>query len=253
MRFVQLYKFTNSESGNIFSGGESSICAYYALLFIFIVCVSVYASFCEVQNPFSAAPSKPLQLCSFAAGISMFYDFVRQCLNCYYYVQNEYLEYVYLFFIALNALFALVSAFYFFTMAASFNTPSYNFALLGVLHTAPFLWAFSRLFYCLSIIVNPIYSQENVLSFILIALLTLFFMLYLLLVDSKNAKPKPTLTAVLGFIYSFIAVSISLPRLILYFFYTELYNAYYSAVTYFVTGVFVFAFSSSILISNRKV
>ncbi len=252
VRFVQLYRLTDGTSGRITIGHTTSIIVLYVFVLVFIVSICCLTAFSECRNPFYSTRFKALPFISILTAVAFFYDFVKQCLSCYQEItNNDGLQTVYIVFIGINAVFALFSSFYFFTISVSLNNPNYNFKTLGFVHLAPFLWAFSRLIFCFSLIVYPVYSVEDILSFALIIVFTLFFLRFAMLTDLKKEKSQHT--ARLGLVGSFLALIISLPRIIIFFFDTDMSSTYYSSLVYFVIGVFILSFSLNIMYTDRKV
>ncbi len=250
--FFILYNLTDYNSGKVYYGNETGILILYLLIAIFVASTILLVYRLPLKNPFNNSVWRGHIVTSFLAGLALLYDFVRQSIHFYELcVEKEYTEYIYIVIIGLHALFALAAAFYFIMMALAFNTSNYKFNLLGILHITPFLWTFTRLLYCLSFMVSPLYSVDSILNIFLAIVMTLFFLQYIF-VANMETKHLMRITC-LGFICSFFAFLITIPRFILYFLNIELYDINLSTFTYFFIGIFILVFSINIISSDRQV
>ncbi len=250
--FFILYNFTDYTSGKVYYGNEKGILILYLLIAIFVASIILLVYKLPSKNPFKNSTWIGHTLTSVLAGIALLYDFVRQCIHFYELcVQDDYTEYIYMIIAGLHAFFALAASFYFIMMALAFNTSNYKSNLLWTLHLTPFLWSFTRLLYCLSVMVSPLYSVDSILNIFLTIVMTLFFLQYFFVANMETIHLMRI--SCLGFICSFFAFLITIPRFILYFLNVELYDINLSTFTYLCIGIFILVFSLNIILSDRQV
>lgn len=214
----------------------------YALVFLETVLCALYSALKkDMAKTFDFENSKrSMFLPSVLLALSFFFDFIHQGYNCYDYVCSvSFVEYTYLIPLGASGLFALVSCFYYITVAMTTKNLNYDFRNFTLLHFAPVIWAFSKLFGIMIKIVDIRENIELCCEFILLCMALYFIFSMISAVDKKDAPASR------GFIFSslmltFMSFLIGVPRIVMLVLGKgELINSVtFSSVTYVMLGVF---------------
>lgn len=222
-------------------GGNTSY-IIYALIFLGAVLCILYsllkkdmAKIFDLENGKSS-----VFLSSVLLALTFFFDFVHQGYNCFEYVQSvSFVEYAYLIPLGASGLFALVSCFYFLTLAMTAKNLNYDFRNFTLLHFAPVVWAFLKLFGIMIKIVDIRENMELCCEFILLCTALYFMFSMISAVDKKEAP------ATKGFVFSalmlmFMAFLVGIPRLIMLVLGKGglISSVTFSSATYIMYGVF---------------
>lgn len=252
LRLAQFFFYTDLKTGCIISSAKNTIAVFYAICFLIIIlCGIISFKAFTASNPFGRLKSGKIKLICYLTGISFFYDFVHQCLNCYNYIdagsdiQPNYI--IPLIFIALTA---LLSTYYFYALGESLCSDRFDLQQIKYLHLAPAAWVFFRLLICIVTYADSLYAVEVIFQY---AVLVFGIIFYILIIESIiNSKFNFRLLAFFGLVYSIFSIIIAVPRIIAQLFLSELCNVTFSAVTYFFTGLFALVLSVNILKERQK-
>lgn len=252
LRTVQLLRFTDSSSGSIIKGAENTIFMFYALcaasLILIAFLLSKKSGGCE--NPLSKK-NRALCAAGAAAGLSMFYDFVHQCINCYEYIsKTSYAEMNYFIPLCVSGAAALACAFYYIIIGISFNTDKYDFKQFRFFHTMPIVWALSGLLVGITRFIDKLYAEEIILQYAVLISGIIFYIAFISCIDENGSALR--FTGCAGLAYAVLAFSISLPRMAVFAFGYDVSPVVFSSVTYFFSGAFALVFSLNIFKSQKK-
>lgn len=251
VRCVQVFLFTDYETGFIIKGAEPSMLAFFLLLAL-SVAFSAFVFFQKDlrRNPIEQESSRSLFICGILCGVFMFYDFVHQCINCYTYAsKTTYLSMNYFIPMLLLGVFALLSSVYFVILAISFKTKQYDFKQLRLFHIVPFLWSLFGLFVSLTNYNDKLYAEETFLKYAVLIFALLFFFSFMGVVE--KGRKMLNMLAFFGLSYGCLAFSIAVPRIAALVFGNILPAAEFSVLTFLFTGVFSIAVSMNILCQKK--
>lgn len=192
LRFFQLTNYTDSETGNIVDGSNWAFYIYAAALLL-LVCTGAYAALkgCRDYKVNLDAAGKREFRASTLLSITFFFDFVFQIYTGYSYFTNaSYVDYIYFVPLAISAVFALLSCFYFAVFSMTARGKNYDFKNLLWFHFAPVLWGISRLIIIMVKIVDVCENVEIVLEFIFLVLLLVFLFCYIYMLDNGGKISK---------------------------------------------------------------
>lgn len=183
---------------------------------------------------------------------AFFYDFIHQGYNCYLYISGgRFVEYSYICSMIISGIFALVSCFYFITLAMSAKNESYDFRNFTFLHFAPVVWAFAKLVGMMVKIMDIRLNTEEFCELILLCVI-LYFLFNMITAVDKRDNPMSK-----SFVFSsYVLVSqscvVALPRIVMIFIGrgTLIDSADFSSSTYMMLGIFAFILLADI---NAKV
>lgn len=240
-----------------FQAQQSAPQAVSAVFYICIICSLAASAFYAASHRVKVKAldiensSNSVFISCFALSAAFFYDFLHQGYNCYSYVnENDYVDSAYLILMAASGVFAVISCFYYITVALTRKNPNYDFKNFTLLHFVPALWAIARLLMILFYIVN---IDENIdISCEFIVLCTaLFFIFSMILQIDRGEAP-----ATGAFIFSCVAlcaasVIIGVSRVVDLIYGTVSQQSTYSAVTYVMLGVFALALLRDTLRRNK--
>lgn len=234
--------FESGEPAAAFAGSDSILYIIYALVFAGSFFCAIYAFFKkDMAKTFDFGNRKSsVFLSSVLLAITFFFDFLHQGYNCYDYVQSvSFIEYTYLVPLGASGLFALVSGFYFTTLAMTARNLNYDFRNFTLLHFAPVVWAFSKLFGIMIKIVDIKANMELCCEFILLCMALYFMFSMISAVDKKDAP------ATKSFVFSslmlmFMAFLVGVPRIIMLLLGKGdlISSVSFSSCTYIMLGVF---------------
>ena len=254
LRFFQLTRYTDSETGFV-TGNNGLTPCIYGLLFLSLVFLGIYS----VKNKSSGVAvdfencGKAQQICSLILSVSFFFDFIRQCYNCCDTLQRyAYVEYAYLIPLALSGVAALFSSFYFISFYLTVSGSGYDFRNLTWFHFAPAVWGFLRLILIMIKIVDVRLDVETVLEFLLLAFLLMLFFCYIFMIDNGGKSSAVLIFSAFGsFASAFLLV---VPRLsaMLFGMGDRLSRVDYSAVNYIAVGIFALALAVN-SVKNKKI
>lgn len=251
VRCGQLLLYTDSDTGMIVYGAENTILQFYILTVISVALLGAFVllSRKELEGPFEIQSNGTLSLFSFLAAAGMFYDFVHQCLNCYFYIaDNSYVAANRLLPMILTAVFALLSSVYFIFSGISFKNTRYDFRRLWFFRITPVLWAVVNFFVLLTDYSDNIHALETLLKYAAFLFALLFFLFFAIFVDGE--KGKCGVTVFFGFLYAGISFSLSFGRILCFILGNEINAEDFSSPAFLFTGLF--AFACSFLIYKRK-
>lgn len=247
LRIIQLIKFTDIETGYIYQSATQSMHIFYIICFVMIVLSAIisYKSKC-CNNPFEKEKSKTLSLFSFFAGISLFYDFVHQSVNCYEYIsKNSQLQMNYLFPLVFVGISALACSFYFFLMGSYFVSDKYDFRQFKYFHLMPTAWILFKLLICIVTYVDERYAEEVFFQYELLIFGVCFYIFIIRCIDDDCFNLRHL--AFTGISYALCSLIISIPRIVVWLMNAETSSVTFSSVTYLFTGLFALIFSVNIL------
>lgn len=251
IRCVQVFLFTDNETGFIIKGAESSMLAFFILAALSVIFSGAVFFKKELQwNPIEKKSSKSLFASGILCSIFMFYDFVHQCVNCYSYAsKTSYIAVNYFVPMLISGLFALLSSVYFIILAVSFKTKQYDFSQLRLFHIVPFGWALFGLFVSLTEYNDKLYAEETFLKYIVLIFALLFFFSLMSVVEKGNKMLN--MLAFFGLAYCCLAIPIAVPRIIAFAFGNLLPAAAFSVPTFLFTGIFSITVSMNILYQKK--
>ncbi len=247
LRIVQLLEFTDVQTGYIYHSARNSMHIFYIICFVMVIlsCFISYKSDC-CNNPFEKEKSKTLSLFSFFAGISLFYDFVHQSVNCYDYIsKNSQLQMNYLIPLIFVGISALACSFYFFIMGSFFVSDKYDFRQFKYFHLMPTAWILFKLLICIVTYVDERYAEEVFFQYELLIFGVFFYIFIIRCFDDDKFNLRHL--AFTGISYALCSLIISVPRIVVWFMNAETSSVTFSSVTYLFTGLFALLFSINIL------
>ncbi|MCH5320293.1 MAG: hypothetical protein J1E36_00920 [Eubacterium sp.] len=234
LRFFQLF-------GKISFNGNTDSYILYLLIFLCFVFAVIYSVFKkDLAETFDISNGKKsIFLSSALLSLSFFYDFIHQGYNCYSYVSSVfYIDYVYLIPMGVSGVFALISCFYFLTLALTERNENYDFKNFTFLHFAPVVWAFSKLIGIMSQIIDVKNNVELFSEFILICITLCFLFSMISAVDKKNAGATRAFVF-FSLMLTAMAFIVALPRIVLIMMdFSTFSEVTFSSVTYLMSGVF---------------
>lgn len=250
-RCVQLILYTDTATGYITLGGENTVAVFYVSLTAAALLYGLY-SFSKKRSecPEYFMPGKSVLWFSALSCIGMFYDFIHQCLNCYYYMsQTAHPAANRLATMIACTVFALFSCVYYAVMCEAFRSSSFDYGRLWPLRFAPVMWFLCNLLLGLTEHSDVFYDVDSVLKYFTVIAGLLFF-LFLSGISENDLRRQRSL-AFSGFCYGAFSFILSFPRLIALAAGTGLNAADYSEVTFLFTGMFAFALSFEISAQKR--
>lgn len=247
LRTVQLLKYTDTNTGYILQSATETMFAFYAICIAMILLCIVFSYKSKCCNiPFENKSNKTLSLFSALAGISLFYDFVHQSLNCYDYITTtSQVQKNYIIPLALVGISALVCSFYFFLMSSYFVSNKYDFRQFKYFHLMPTLWMLFKLLVCLVTYIDERYAEEAFFEYIVLIFGISFFIFVIKCMD--NEKFNLNNVVFTGITYGLCALIISVPRIVVLLMNEEIVKVAFSSITYLFTGLFALNFSVNIL------
>ncbi len=252
LRIIQLIKCTDPATGHIIHSARGTMLYFYLICAVIILLTAMLSyNIKDCVNPFEYKSNEPLAIFSFFAGLSLFYDFVHQTLNLYEYIaSSSQFQVNYIIPLALVAISALASSFYFFLLALYFISNKYDFRQLKYIHLMPTLWILFKLLVCIVTYVDERYAEEAFFEYAVLIFGISFFILLMRCIDDKKLSFRHVIFT--GISYGICALIISVPRIIVFLAKIETYNVSFSSITYFLTGIFALIFSFSALESKYK-
>lgn len=253
LRVIQLIKCTDIETGHIIHSARGTMLYFYLLCIVMILLVALLSYHSkDCINPFEYKNNEPLSIFSIFAGISLFYDFVHQTLNCYEYIaESSQVQVNYIIPLALVAISALASSFYFFLISLYFISNKYDFRQLKYFHLMPTLWMLFKLLICIVTYVDERFDEEAFFEYAVLIFGILFFIFVIKCIDDKNFNINNVVFT--GISYGLCCLIISVPRIIVFLAKIETSKVTFSSITYFFTGIFALIFSVSALESKNKI
>lgn len=249
---LHFFKLMQQTGRNIFDF-DTDIFSYviYALMAVCAAACGIYASGQrDLPETFDTErKNKKFSAIVLLLSVSMFFDFLHQCYNCYEYVQSvAYIEYAYLVPIGLSGLAALLCSFYFLTFSLTYKNDNYDFRNFTWLHFAPVLWAFVRMLMIMSRIVDIKSSFEICCEFLFLCVLLCFLFCVISALERKGKGTTKLLvfSAVSTFSFSVILTAARIIMIVTGGF-EKMDDVTFSNVTYMMTGIFALA-----LITNIK-
>lgn len=246
LRFFILLDFTDKKTGYVVAENQLPMFTY-AAVFVLIIFVALFSRHKTELSPLLEFQKNSRGEClalSFLS-LSFFADFLYQGYNCYDYLSGtNYIEYVYIIPLIISAMFALICCFYFGCAAMTANGSNYDFRNLKVFHFAPIIWGLIKLIIMMLKIIDIRLGIENVLEFLLLAFMMMFFFSFLSMIDNDGVPSRMfVFFATATFALSVILV---MPRaaLIIIGKAEVLSRVTYSGLNYIAIGIFALTFSS---------
>lgn len=244
LRFFLLLKYTDNDTGLI-TGGSIMMIIMYALAVLSIVLIAVYSNNKAPGNNLLSTDkfSRASGIASLMAAVSLFCDFIHQCINTYYEIsRGSYTDYLYLFVLVLCVLFALLSSFYFISYYVTQSGLNYDFKNLNLFHFVPILWGISRLFVMLQKIIELKNNAEGLIEIVFLSCMLGFFICFVKVID-KNGVGS---VALVFFAYCAFFVSLLLvaPRILIMLIGKRelLFEVPYTMISYLASGIFAITF-----------
>lgn len=255
LRFFQLLRFTDSDTGSV-TGNTTGTLVLYGLLAVLFLLSLLYCKGLDINvKPFDFENnSKRISVGSALLSVSLFVDFIHRCYIAYtYFESNSYIEYRYIAVLALSGVFALLSCFYYSTFTLTANGSNYDFRNFTMLHFAPILWAFTRLCIIMIELVNVASAVETCVEFIFIVFCISFMFSFASAVD-KLDHPASRVLCFTALMTGETAFVLALPRLMMITIgkASMLYNSGFTSVSYIMLGIFSLFLISDINKRNSK-
>lgn len=253
LRVVQLIKYTDVETGHILQSAKTTMLYFYLTCVIMILLSALIAYKSKnCNNPFENKKNKTLSLFSLFAGVSLFYDFVHQVLNCYEYIEKtSQIQMNYIIPLALVGISALASSFYFFLISSYFISNKYDFRQLKYFHLMPTMWMLFKLLICIVTYVDERYAEEAFFEYAVLIFGILFFIFVIKCMDNKEFNINHVVFT--GLSYGLCSLIISVPRIFADFTKIETSEVSFSSITYLFTGIFALVFSVNALESKIQI
>lgn len=253
LRVVQLIKYTDVETGHILQSAKTTMLYFYLTCVIIILLSALIAYKSKnCNNPFENKKNKTLSLFSLFAGVSLFYDFVHQVLNCYEYIEKtSQIQMNYIIPLALVGISALASSFYFFLISSYFISNKYDFRQLKYFHLMPTMWMLFKLLICIVTYVDERYAEEAFFEYAVLIFGILFFIFVIKCMDNKEFNINHVVFT--GLSYGLCSLIISVPRIFADFTKIETSEVSFSSITYLFTGIFALVFSVNALESKIQI
>lgn len=239
--FVQMNKLAD---GVLKSGSDKAAATYpvYAVVLLGFIFAVLYASVRKNNAKVFDFENggRGLSLSSAVLALTFFYDFIHQGYNCYAYISaTEYVNYAYVISLGITGVFAFISCFYFITLSMTAGNENYDFRNFTLLHFAPVVWAFTKLFLIMTQIIDINEDAELFCEFLLLCIILCFLISMISAVDRRDAP------ATGFFIFScaalaFMSCVVGIPRIAMIITGrgSEPEQVTFSAVTYIMLGVF---------------
>ncbi len=216
------------------------------IIYILIFLGFIFAFFYAVFKKDSACVfdvqegKKSILLSSALLSLSFFYDFIHQGYNCYSYASSAYyIDYTYVIPMGISGILALISSFYFLTLALTQRNENYDFKNFTFLHFAPVAWAFTKLVVIMLQIVDVKINIEVCCEFILLCV-TLCFLFSMICAVDKKEKGATRIFVFSAVLLAFMSCIVALPRIALIIMgVSSIFGEVtFSSVTYIMLGIF---------------
>lgn len=237
LRCVQVFKYTDFETAHIVKSASGTVSAFYVFLAASVILFSFAVVGCKPFPSANRKDGKAIFALCVLAGAGMFYDFVYRCILCFEYasatrhlVANRFVPMIF------TAVFALLTAVFFFVLGISFKTARYKMSSLWFLYISPVMWALSGMLSLLTVYDDVFFAEETFLKYAALIAAIVFFMLFALGED----KEKSVLPAVVasGLVYASLAVELAVPRIVALAAGLPLAKADFSCLSFLFTGLF---------------
>ncbi len=243
LRFYQLLKYTDPSTGYILGNGDLTY-IIYGLLILGLVSVALY-SFRNMKTAciLDQNTGRLIPVTAYLLSAVFFIDFIHQCCNCFDYFQSTpYVEYNYIIPLAVSGISALLSCFYYATLAMTCRGTEYDFRNFTLIHFAPAAWAFSKLIVITVKIMDVTAGVETFCEFIFLSAFLCFSFCFISGVEKSEEKATRMFifSALITFILSAV---VALPRLFIMISgnFKLLNSVDFSCSTYIMLGIFSLA------------
>lgn len=195
---------------------------------------------------FALSKDKFLTLLSSLVAVGMFVDFVRQSYTLIeYFVGTVAGSNLFVLTTALNALFCILSCFYYIIVALSYSGSAYDFRLLKAFHFAPLLWIALRVVIAFGDIVNVKTDIHGMLKLLATALGVVAVYFFASELEQSDTKPISVFFfrsfSFVAFTYFFSGITnIAVGK---FAFFSE---DFVSSLVFMLLGAFVLTFEKSI-------
>ena len=255
LRFFQLIRFTDSQTGFVI-GDNSLTYILYGVLVLSVAFAALYSFLARKRiRKINFIGNKGIYASVIALCITYFFDFVHQVYNCFDYIQTAdkqaYIEYNYLLPMGLQAIFALLTCFYLIICAKSVKKTAIDFKNFKLFHLVPLAWGFCRLLVIMTEIFD-IESVESFLEFVFIVFYCGFTLCCASSIDDENKLIKPSFSFFALGLFA-LSFSFSFARILMFISgkYEKLSRVSFSAVTYLFVGIFAVICELSVYITEK--
>lgn len=143
------------------------------------------------SNAFKLNKAYRLDALSYFACFGFFVDFVHQCVRIFLSVQNgDYRSFATMSPIILSCIFALLSCFYFITVAMSYSDIGYDFRRLKLLHISPMLWAFANVLNGFTEPVSLLKEVDSIVKYFALCLAVAYFFCFAKEIENASSAKK---------------------------------------------------------------
>jgi hypothetical protein len=238
MHLVQLLKQLDSAES---SSSADSLGVYILILLGFVFSIIYASQKKDLAKVFDFEKStKSIYWAAGLLSVTFFYDFLHQGYNCYSYVSRvSYVEYAYIVPLGISCLFALLSCFYFLTLAITAQNSNYDFRNFTLLHFSPVIWAFVKLLSIMLQIVDVRVNVDVSCEFILLCVVLCFLLSMISGIDKMNA-PASRMFAFSSIMTAFMAIVTAIPKAVIVLMGKgdDVGSTTFSCVTYIMLGAF---------------
>ena len=255
LRFFQLIRFTDSQTGFVI-GDNKLTYIIYGILALSIAFAFVYSLLARrYVRKINFIGNKLIYASLLILSASFFFDFVHQVYNCQNYIlssdKKSYIEYNYLFPMAFQALFALLTCFYLIICAKSVRGTMIDFKNFKFFHLVPLAWGFCRLLAIMTEIFE-VESVESFLEFVFVVFYCGFTLCCASSVDDENKLIKPSFSFFALGLFA-CAFSFSLARILMIISgeFAKLNQVSFSSVTYLLIGFFAVMCELAVYITKK--
>lgn len=255
IRFFQFLKYTDAKSGLVVGDDLLTFVLYGVVALSLFFCFLYFFFSKRYERIIAFIGNKSIYITLLILSFTYFFDFVHQVYNCAQYISQDdtqnYIEYNYLFPMAFQAVFAILTCFYLIICAKSVKGTLIDFKYFKLFHLAPFLWGFCRLLVILTEIFD-VESVESFLEFIFIVIYCGYTLCCASAVDSDDGKIKPLLSFFALSLFS-VSIAFSLARILMILSgnYEDLSRVTFSALTYLFIGLFAMNCELSVFITEN--
>ncbi len=241
LRFFQLFKLTDSDTGLV-TGSSGTSLIIYSLLALTLGFAVIYAGFDDIKvKTFDFEnKNKKILMASFLLMLGFFVDYIHQCYNCCIYFDSvSYVEYTYVIPLIISGLLALMSSFYIFTFMLTVKSSGYDFRNFTVLHFLPLAWGFSRLCVIMTKIVYALSGIESIIELGTLIFSMCFWLNFISAVDKQNFAAAKTFVFSSIMLMAFSTVLV-VPRALMIITGNAslLYEKDFTSTAYIMSGIF---------------
>lgn len=247
IRFYQLLKYTDADTGLVIGSGNFTFVIYGLLAVEALLCIAYALALKKRERRIDFTGNKNIYVSLLILGGTYFYDFIRQIYSLVSYLfENSDLSYGSLsnfIPIVLLCAFSLLTCIYIFMCAFTVNGATVDFRRFTLMHFVPLLWGFTKML----VIMTDIFDfKRDVDGFLEIIFLIAYCGFSLCCISALDNKGKPIksyfgMFCIMVFVFSAV---LCLPRIFCVISGKRflLSDADFSSVTYLMIGVFALVF-----------